>query len=516
MKTFLRCFRLRIQQFEPTMASSNDHSIDRSSLHHTQCSNFHFVQNRSLKSYLEPVPNSRFLFPGPSFHVDLAALDSLHPVHYSRRLLIFHCTSQAQREAQLAALKAGLQALVQHCPILGGLIVPLTSDDQQQWRTINPGEGLELVVQDLRLLLPSMSELEATHFPPRDLPFELLMPVSPLLANSFEGPFGACKVQFSVIEGGTIITFAMSHSVADGSATNELLRVLAEETRLAQLSLRVGEKTMPFLGLDRSIMLEMTSSLPFNISDHPAYIAKLPPPSSSSKNHPFSASDPEIPILLSIPPDKLALLKADATTPGGLQISTHDAVTALIWRSVLLTRSHRTSLTPSLLTSTTRIFLPSDARRHLNLPADYIGNAVYQLTASLPLSTLLAPNGLQVAAQAVRSAITAVQSELVKSYVEETQKRWVEWLESAFIDGGLDSMCVVMGTDWSSGALYEFDWGENFGRMVKYRFPKGAGGGNAILPKLVDGGAEVIISIMEGEVEALRSEEGGFMKYLKD
>src|SRR5271170_3294867 len=92
-------------------------------------------------------------------------------------------------------------------------------------------------------------------------------------------PFAACKMQFSAIDGGTILTWAMSHSVADGSGTNELMRVLSEETRLAQEhssesaadEARRGAVTTG-MGLDRSVMRNMTSEMEFNLEDHPGYM----------------------------------------------------------------------------------------------------------------------------------------------------------------------------------------------------------------------------------------------------
>jgi len=168
----------------------------------------------------------------PSFHIDLAALDARHPVHYSRRLLLFAGASVAQRDAQLAALKTSLQVLLSRCPVLGGTIVPLPPDEakdgKEDWRTIVPGQGVELIVRDLSSVMVSFEELEAAEFPAEDLPYDLLVPVPQDLGN--DRPFAACKVQFGAIAGGTILTFAMSHSVADGSATNELMRILSEET----------------------------------------------------------------------------------------------------------------------------------------------------------------------------------------------------------------------------------------------------------------------------------------------
>jgi hypothetical protein len=66
---------------------------------------------------------------GPLFHFDFSGLYARHPVHYSDCLYIFQCTSVSQCEAQLAALRTGLQALLQLCPTVGGSVVPLLPDE---------------------------------------------------------------------------------------------------------------------------------------------------------------------------------------------------------------------------------------------------------------------------------------------------------------------------------------------------------------------------------------------------
>jgi trichothecene 3-O-acetyltransferase len=455
--------------------------------------------------------NDNVLIPGPSFHIDLAALDARHPVHYSRRLLIFRCASAAQRDAQLAALKTALQALLSRCPILGGTIVPLppdkAKDGKEDWRTIVPGQGIELIVRDLRTVMASFEELEAAEFPSQDLRYDLLVPVPQDLGN--DRPFAACKVQFSAIAGGTILTVAMSHSVADGSATNELMRILSNETRIAQEHRSDEARPMTAttkLCLDRSVLRNITSSIPFNISDHPAYMSS-PPAAPDQTPHPFTATSPESPVLLQISVASLAQLKADATPPADPPISTHDALSALVWRSVLLIRSRRAQAIPA--STIGRIFMPSDARRHLNIPASYVGNAVYQLTAAVDLGTLLSSSGLQAAAVAIRAAIVAVKPDLVASYMAELKERWVDW---GFMVG-TSTVGVAMGTDWTSGVLYSDDWGEAFGPLVRYRYPGEGGAGNCIFPKLPDGSAEMMVGVMSNEVEVLRGDEC-FGKYL--
>ena len=472
-----------------------------------------------------PFVDDTVLISGPSFHVDLAPLDARHPVHYSDRLLIFRCTSSTQRDTQLAAFKTGLQALVLRCPTLGGKIVHqssvVASDGARDWYTILPDRGIELIVRDLRTKMASFEELEAAAFPALQLPYDLLMPFPQDIGN--DQPSAACKMQFSAIEGGTILTFAISHCVADGSGTNELMRVLSEETRFAQehSSEDVAKHSMavtPKMGQDRSLLRNITSDMVFNIDDHPAFRWKTTdpakaPPLQKPSPHPFEPTLPEIPVLLRISAACLAQLKTDATLPGAPPISTHDALGALIWRTVLLIRSRRSTLARDLPPSiTSNIFMPSDARRHLNLPSSYVGNAVYQLTAALEVGALLSPSGLQHAASALRRAITSVTPALVASYMTMLKERWIDW---QFMNGTLSTTGVAMGTDWTSGVLYSQDWGKAFGPMVRMRSPGVVGEAyNCVMPKLPDGGAEVIVAVMPDEVEVLKGVEG-FGKYLE-
>ena len=452
------------------------------------------------------------VFQGAPFRADLAALDALHPIHYSRRLLIFRCEADTQLNAQLRALKVALTSLVQLCPILGGIVASLppgeTNDVSPDWRTILPGGGLELVIKDLRGTLASLQELEESGFDVEKLPYDLLVPVPQDIGN--DRPYAACKLQFSAIEGGSILTWAMSHSVADGSGNDEFIRILAEETRLAQAHPgdTISTTAVPSspLGLDRSTVRNMKSDIPFRIEDHPGYMTNAPaqPPS-----HPFEAKLPEPPVLLHIPASNLAKLKAGAQQPNSPPISSHDAMAALIWRSVILIRTRRSSSAQSIPPETiTNLFMPSDARRHLKISNSYIGNAVYQLSASLPLGEILSPNGLQLAASALRATITAVTPDKVRSIMAQTNKQWVDW---AFM-ASYTSTGVPMGTDWTSTSLYQHNWGAVFGKLLSFRYP-GEAGSTSILPRLEDGSAELMVAVMKEEADFLRGEEC-FSKYL--
>lgn len=460
-----------------------------------------------------PLYDEDLLFPGPDFKIDLPRIDACHPVYYARRLLIFRCTSDEQRHAQISALKIGIKALVQRCPLLAGKLSRLppneASTQVDEWRNIVPSEGLKLFVKDLRERMPSFAALEEQNFPPTELKFDLLVPIPKDVGS--EGL--ACRIQYSAIEGGTILCWVLSHSVGDGGANNELIRVLAKEVMLASKSGDEETGDRKILDLDRHAVIDIKSDIPFQAKDHPGYRARPPSPTPDEAleraNHPFRATRPEIPLIFTIPLASLERLKIDATPPAPAWISTHDALVALIWRTQIRLHRQRSPAAQALPETTlTTLYMPSDARKALNIPSGYIGNVIYQLSATLPLSLLLSENGLQSAALAIRQAIASVNPEKIKSYYAKMGEEWVEW---AFLSS-YDTTGVAMGTAWTSGALYDLDWGEDFGRMVSYRLPDEAS--NIVLPKLRNGGAEIMIGVMPDEIDKLRGMEE-FMEYVR-
>lgn len=360
-----------------------------------------------------------------------------------------------------------------------------------------------------------MKELEDRNFESKYLPDRLL---NPILGREREG--AACKVQVSAIEGGSILSWVVSHRVCDGSGTNELMRMLSSFVKSASSSSELrkdeagegqdGEKEL--VGMDRTLLRDITSTIPFKIEEHPAYNLPSPSPTTTNstqqqKPHPFTAPHPEKSILLHLSPTALTRLKADASAH-----STHDALLSLIWTTTMSLRSQRSPNTPTTDIET-KIFFPSDARHHLGLPQSYIGNSVYQLTASLPLSVLLGDDGLRAGAAAIREAIRGVSSERVGCYMARLkEKGWLDW---GFMQG-TNSVNVALGTDWTSGGLYELDFGDAWGGkgVVRFRYPGDEGAFCCMFPKLRDGSAEFEFACLPGEEEEFVRGEKGCGKYL--
>ena len=433
----------------------------------------------------------RIDIPGPKFHIDLPALDALHPVHFSRRLLVFRSDSDLRTRQQLQGLEAGLRRLVDQCPVLGGLVV--TTRGVHAIR--HQDTGLALIIRDLKSEMSTYRELEQRNFAPSLLPYDDLVPIPLNIRESSTAP--ACMVQFTVIEGGSILTWAMSHSVADGRGTDILLKLLSENVRYAQTDLNYSGPP-EWVGMDRSAIKSVRSDVPFDVTHHPAYSAGSIPPAVEQTQIDSTLPSPSLAtIVIALSKDGLERLKT-ACQPEQEQgwVSSHDAICALLWRTHVLTCGDAGNKREN-----TSIFFPSDARRKLGLEPDWVPNAVYQVIASVKLGDMREmeeTRALRMAASAIRTALSSIQSEDVKSYFQHLETvGWVDW---GFL--AMTPVDFAMGTDWSS-EVYADDWGEAFGALYSWRYPSEPESSRmgAVLPKRRDGSAEVMLTVGEDQVE---------------
>ena len=86
--------------------------------------------------------------------------------------------------------------------------------------------------------------------------------------------------------------------------------------------------------------------------------------------------------MIHITASNLAKLKSNAAPGHGARISTHDALAGLLWRSTILIRSRRsTSAKDVPPTTTTTLFFPSDARKHINVDNVSVAEPSKEITA---------------------------------------------------------------------------------------------------------------------------------------
>jgi hypothetical protein len=190
-------------------------------------------------------------------------------------------------------------------------------------------------------------------------------------------------------------------------------------------------------------------------------------------------------------------------------ISTKDALTALIWRSVMrarfydiknIPRSAKGAEPKSIVTVAVNgrsLFKPE-------LPDTYINNVVYCCMNELPLSEVLGDTTLTSLAGAIRQRIETIKSDTTLIQDANTLASCIPdvgKLTFAFKDFlGFD----LITSSWIDLPFYDIDFGPILGRPDLIRVPRNQFGGLCCLqPRKPNGDIEVFISLKGDEMDRL-------------
>ena len=203
-------------------------------------------------------------------------------------------------------------------------------------------------------------------------------------------------------------------------------------------------------------------------------------------------------------------------------ISTHDAIAALIWRSIICAR-HRAGIISNHVPS--QFSQAIDCRNRMNLPDPYYGNAFYGIKTSLDLADLAPPSdkpltphipGLQAAARAIRSELQSVTAEKFRDLLAFVERTELEFLTRFTVVEDLPFGSIFMISHFGFG-MHELDFGPALGGYIAaFRVPSQglAPGMPVILPRLPDGSCEFVVNERE-EVMRYLAEDTIFGKFAK-
>lgn len=439
-------------------------------------------------------------------------------------------------------LLAALQSTVDELPFLAGSVVPFSKD--QPWlHDIRPHGAAYLEVKDLSQDL-DFQTLHKAHFSPLLLDTDQLCPL-PEAVYIRDGPVDVCRMRANFVEGGLLLVVSIIHTVCDGRGISDVLKLFADKLRKAQTgelaSVSTGHEETPKqpYSFDRASLLS-GNGLHGDIGNHPGWTA------SRLKFHGGSAGTKTLCTCFHISNDSLRALKqvaSSSTSPSSsasaainiahppdgqrtqspdqaTSISTHDAIAALIWRSIMLAR-HRAGLFSGH--ATTHLSQAVDCRSRLHLPEPYFGNAIYGVKASLALPHL-APatdrfdasqiSGLQAAARAIRAEINGVTADKFRDLLGFVERTDMEVLTrpSVLEDLSIGSILLV---SYFGFEMHELDFGEALGgKMEAFRLPSRGliPGMPVVLPRLPDGSCEFVINERE-EVMRFFAEDGVLRKF---
>lgn len=405
-----------------------------------------------------------FYFKGPNFDFDFAINDALMINLYSYRILVFKITNPSGHSATTEALKIALQRVVTRCPPLGGIIVSNNPGEHKNWKKALPGPGIKLFVRDLREKL-DYQDLEAKDFPPEAFKCEETVPISP--APIMEGAAPGSVFQYNWIKGGALLTVGINHPITDGNGMNMVMGMISEECKRISSGAESNDLSQcKIFGTDRSIVRALEGKFFTNPEDHSSYKFLDAPPSYEEESH---GPEPNISMFtFQITPSKLVDLKAAANMLNP-KVSTHDAICALTWRGVMLSRYKSGTITD--LNEEVELHMPTDVRRIIGLEKDYVGNAVYYIVCKISLSELLDSASLPKVASIIRSALELRSKELIAGYhslvksLPDVSQMTFGWIER------MNTTAFCLGTSWRADQMYGADWGEDFGPVMRFRSP---------------------------------------------
>ncbi|KAI0912701.1 putative enoyl-CoA hydratase/isomerase family protein [Ustulina deusta] len=451
-----------------------------------------------------------FAIPCPPFDVQLSHWDRLFPPTHSKRILCFELPPAADKTRITGYLHAAFHHTVQRVPFLAGSIVPFSPDQGgRPWlRNMVPQGAARLVVKDLSNEL-SFSELAKANFAQHLLDTEKLCPL-PKTAYVQEEPVDVCQFQANFVDGGLLLVVSIIHIAADGRGVTEIIKIFAEQLRTAQSTPDVTEPLVTRDTVYRSDRTALVSGngVPGAIENHEAWT------SSPINSHGQIAGVKNSCQMLRITAKGLARLKRITAEPSHGPddwVSTNDAISALIWRSIMVARS-RAGILPA--DATAYVSQPLDCRAHLGLPQPYFGNVLYMTKSSMPLDVLSnTETGLAAAARILRAQIKGMTAEKFRDLVGFAERTALDSHTRMNIIEDLPTGGIIL-TSHFKFALHELDFGPSFansgdGHMSALRLPAGGtmAGAVIVMPRLPDGSCEFMVTEKDATIAALLEDE---------
>ncbi|KAI0389831.1 transferase family-domain-containing protein [Xylariaceae sp. FL0594] len=435
----------------------------------------------------------------------LIPLEKAGPRGYIRMLFPFELSDSYDADAVFDILQKGLEGAKERIPTLACEGIPDTESKQAGVLKLQKYDDYETMIKkDLRAAgaFPyTYADLEGKAFPTAAFPGDLLW-------RKFTWPTPEEKLpvidfQANFIQGGLLLTGSFHHVFGDATTYYTYLETWAEECRRLQEGGESGPRTeIPDeFFTDREKYMKPSGRNPGRPEDHPeVLVLPFTPPGSPPK----MLSREHVGQVFRLSAEQLATLKADAAPSnasdvlGQSYVSSNDALSALMWRSVMNAQFSLQDLADS--EDPISIFnIAIDARSRTDPPVHprTLGNWLGWVAPTMSIRKLLSRPSVADPAVAVRRAVAALTSE----YADDLQTLFESVVDvnrvvaTAFTDvPGYN--CVQ--TSWYNLDIYGLDWGKALGGQIQALRSPDIGvinGGSLVLPALPGGGIEILIGV---------------------
>ncbi|KAI2603528.1 transferase family-domain-containing protein [Hypoxylon fragiforme] len=424
-------------------------------------------------------------------------LEKAGPKAYIRYVFPIELPKDYDLEECFKIYRDGFEAAKKRIPALGCEGVPDPDAKQAGVLKLQKYTDYESITyKDLRKTFPySWDEMKAKRFPVSCFTSDM--------CRRFTWPSPGDRLpvvdfQANFVPGGVLMGVACFHVFGDAKSYFTWFETWAEECRRIQGLVTTVNEIPDELFTDREKAMKPSGRNPGRREDHPELLVlpftpDAPPPKMVSLAHVGQA--------FYFSPENIAKLKADtapknATEPAGVEyVSTNDAVSALMWRSVMNAQNPVDTLEGDPVS----VFnIAVDGRTRTNPPVHprTLGNWLGWVVQQMPIRKMLTTANLADMAALIRKSILKLDNEFVDDLnamfedVEDVNRV----VAAAFVDvPGYN----IFQTSWVNFNVYDLDFGTKLGGIKATRCPDigVVNGGSAVLPALPNGGIEMIIGV---------------------
>lgn len=465
-----------------------------------------FQQASSLNmGSVKVMPETREVF-------QLTQLERIGPKGYLRYIFPFQLEANYEIDEVERILQVGYDALCRRIPEVACEAIPDTNTTQKgvmKFQLLEKGSGTRLAVRDLRKSYqPTYAQLKSSSFPVASFDADTFCSRSVWPSPGEKLPISLVQANF--IQGGLILSWCILHMAGDGTSFQTWTKVWAEECRRAQgLEILQPFELADAICKDRESVMKASGRNKGNIEDHPEYTL-LPftppgaPPKMVSPNHRGQ--------VFYFSPESLKALKAEAspcnaTKPSDQKwISTNDALSALLWRTVMAVQSPLESLEGDPV-SLFNIAIDGRLRTSPQIHPETLGCFLEYVAVSAPIRRMLSTSNLADLAVQIRKALLRAGSQFTDDVVSLVEK--VEDVDRLFPTAFLDvpgNNCIL--TSWIDFKIYDLAWGPLLGTIGAIRTPHVGciNGLQVVFPVLPDGGIEILVGVEESCLDKLLNE----------
>lgn len=445
----------------------------------------------------------------------LTSLERIGPKGYLRYVFLFQLSENYDLERVVDVLKAGYNTAKNRISVIGCEAVPDADSKQAgvlKLQRLQDGDMEDIIVKDLRAqgsFSETYGELKSKNFPVSAFDAEILCRRSVWALPGEKLPISLVQANF--IEGGLILTWCILHMVGDGTSFYVWAKVWAEECRRAQGLEIIQPVQLPeAIFSDRERVMRPSGRNRGLLEDHPEYAI------------PSSTPDVALRKMLSLDhrgqvfyfsAQALASLKAEAspknaTKPSDQEwISTNDALSALLWRTVMAVQWPLESLEGDP-ESVFNIAIDGRERTDPPVHPSTLGCFLEYIAVKAPIREILGFATLADLAIMIRKAIQRADKQFTDDVITLVDR--LEDVNQLFPTAFLDVPgfhCVQ--SSWVKFDLYSLDWGSMLGgRIDSVRAPHVGviNGLQVVLPILPDGGIEVLVGVEANSLDKLLHE----------